>query len=240
MKRPNAVLIAGIAEGFGLALAETFACAGANVIGLARTGRVAIQAAGRVESFGRQYRHIEADLRDPAALERVLVPYVTELDTAIVLAQRFQRGPFLATSAEDFADVFATNCAGAANLARLLLPPMLEHEQEQGKNRGTLIFAGATASLRGGAQFSALAASKFALRGLAQSLAREFGPRGIHVAHLVIDAPIDTPQTAVRFPAGPGPRIDPVSLAQTCLMLSRQPPDCFTHELDLRPAGERF
>lgn len=234
MGKPGTILIAGIAEGFGLALAETFAMAGFDIIGLARSERMAEMAGNRIAAAGRGYRHILADLRQDIEIREALAPHAGDIDTAIVVAQRFLRAPFLETSAEDFTDTFATNCAGAANVARALLPAMLE------KGQGTLIFAGATASLRGSAQFSALAASKFALRALAQALAREFGPRGIHVAHLVIDGAIDTPQTDQRFPGRTGPRIAPMSLAKACLMLARQPPDSFTHELDLRPAGERF
>lgn len=234
MGRPGAVLIAGIAEGFGLALAETFAIAGFDIVGLARSERVAAVAGKRVAAAGRSYRHILADLRRDAAIREALAPHAGDIDTAVVIAQRFLRAPFLETSAADFADTFATNSAGAAHVARALLPAMLE------KGQGTLIFAGATASLRGSAQFAALAASKFALRALAQSLAREFGPRGIHVAHLVIDGAIDTPQTDARFPGRSSPRIDPLSLARACLMLARQTPDNFTHEQDFRPAGERF
>jgi NAD(P)-dependent dehydrogenase (short-subunit alcohol dehydrogenase family) len=234
MGKPGTILIAGIAEGFGIALAETFAKAGFDVLGLARSERVAEVARQSVTVAGRHYQHIRADLRQDDETKRVLAPHAGDISVAIVIAQRFFRAPFLETCHEDFTEAFATNCAGAATVGRVLLPAMLE------KGQGTLIFTGATASLRGGATFSALAASKFALRALAQSLAREFGPRGIHVAHLVIDGPIDTPQTDARFPGGSGPRLDPMSLAKTCLMLARQTPDTFTHELDLRPAGERF
>lgn len=234
MASPGTVLIAGIAEGFGLALAETFASAGFDVLGLARSARVAEVADRKVATAGRRYRHICADLAQDGEVQEALAPRASDIGVAIVIAQRFSRAPFLETSPEDFTANFATNCAGAASVARALVPAMLE------QGRGTLIFTGATASLRGGAGFAALAASKFALRALAQSLAREFGPRGIHVAHLVIDGPIDTPQTDARFPASSGPRLAPMSLAQTCLMLARQTPDTFTLELDLRPAGERF
>lgn len=234
MRAGEKILIAGVAEGFGLAVAQTFAEAGCDILGLARSGRVAQEAANRIARSGRGYRHVEADLADEAGLREGLSPDLGTIGIAIVIAQHFHRAPFLETAPEDWQACLATNCLGAANLARLLLPSMLA------RGSGTLIFAGATASLRGGNGFSALAASKFALRALAQSLAREFGPRGIHVAHLIIDGPIDTPQTDRRFPGRAGARIDPVALANTCLMLARQTPDAFTLELDLRPATERF
>lgn len=234
MSAGEKVLIAGIAEGFGLALAQTFAETGQDILGLARSARVAQEALSCAARCGRAYRHIEADLAEEESLRKGLSPDIERIGTAIVIAQHFCRAPFLETGAQDWQACLATNCLGAVHLARMLLPPMLM------RGSGTLIFVGATASLRGGNGFAALAASKFALRALAQSLAREFGPRGIHVAHLVIDGPIDTPQTDQRFPGRHVQRIAPESLARTCLMLARQPADCFTLELDLRPSEERF
>lgn len=230
----NSIVIAGIAEGLGLALAETFAGEGYDVIGLARSARVAEIADERVSALGRDYHHLEVDLRLPQNVQAALAPHAGRVNAGIVIAQRFLRAPFLETSADDFADAFATNCAGAANVARALLPAMVS------RGSGTLVFTGATASLRGGASFPALSASKFALRALAQSLSREFGPRGIHIAHLVIDGPIDCPQTETRFPGRTDTRMDTLSVARTCLMLAKQTPDAFTQELDLRHAMERF
>jgi NAD(P)-dependent dehydrogenase (short-subunit alcohol dehydrogenase family) len=100
------------------------------------------------------------------------------------------------------------------------------------RGRGTVIFTGATASLRGGAGFAAFAGGKFALRALAQSLARELGPSGIHVAHVVLDGQVG------RDPAGA--KIDPDAVAETYLALHLQPKSAWTHELDLRPSVEKF
>jgi len=169
--------IVGIAEGIGLAVAETFAQAGFDIASMARTSRVADQARQLVSWHGRRYDHYEADCRSTEAVQSVVDGRANGFDVAIVLAHSFLRGPFLKTSSADFCDLMATHCLLAANVARAVLPTM------QAQGQGTLIFLGATASVRGGASFSALAASKFAVRGLAQSLAREFGPQGIHVAH---------------------------------------------------------
>ncbi|MES2686125.1 MAG: SDR family oxidoreductase [Pseudomonadota bacterium] len=112
-------------------------------------------------------------------------------------------------------------------------------------HKGTIIFTGATASLRGGANFAAFAGAKHALRALAQSMARELGPRGIHVAHVVVDGAIDTAFIRDNFPDRYAMKdqdgiVNPDHIADTYWMLHRQPRDAWTHELDLRPHMEKF
>jgi NAD(P)-dependent dehydrogenase (short-subunit alcohol dehydrogenase family) len=112
-------------------------------------------------------------------------------------------------------------------------------------HKGTIIFTGATASLRGSANFAAFAGAKHALRALAQSMARELGPRGIHVAHVVIDGAIDTAFIRENFPERYALKqregiLDPDHIAEMYWMLHRQPRDAWTHELDLRPWMEKF
>jgi len=112
-------------------------------------------------------------------------------------------------------------------------------------HKGTIIFTGATASLRGSAQFAAFAGAKHALRALAQSMARELGPMGVHVAHVVIDGAIDTAFIRDNFPRRYALKdrdgiLNPVHIADQYWMLHRQPRDAWTHELDLRPWIEAF
>jgi len=119
--------------------------------------------------------------------------------------------------------------------ARVMLP----------RQRGTIIFTGATASLRGGSGFSAFAGGKHALRALAQSMARELGPQGIHVAHSIIDGAIDTAFIAERFPERYAMKeqdgiLDPNAIADAYWMLHTQPRSAWTHELDLRPWLEKW
>jgi NAD(P)-dependent dehydrogenase (short-subunit alcohol dehydrogenase family) len=119
--------------------------------------------------------------------------------------------------------------------ARVMLP----------RGHGTILFTGATASLRGGSGFAAFAGAKHALRALAQSMARELGPQGIHVAHVVIDGAIDTPWIKANFPERyklkeRGGILNPDSIAENYWMLHQQPRDAWTHELDLRPSIEPF
>ena len=109
----------------------------------------------------------------------------------------------------------------------------------------TILFTGATASLRGASHFAAFAGAKHALRALAQSMARELGPRGIHVAHVVVDGAIDTAFIRDNFPERFALKaqdgiVNPDHLADNYWMLHQQPRDAWTHELDLRPYLEKF
>jgi short-subunit dehydrogenase len=113
------------------------------------------------------------------------------------------------------------------------------------RGKGTILFTGATASLRGSANFAAFAGAKHALRALAQSMARELGPRGIHVAHVVIDGAIDTAFIRENFPERYALKdqdgiLNPEHIAENYWMLHMQPRDAWTHELDLRPWMEKF
>ena len=113
------------------------------------------------------------------------------------------------------------------------------------RGRGTIVFTGATASLRGGANFAAFAGAKHALRALAQSMARELGPRGIHVAHVVVDGAIDTAFIRDNFPERYALKsqdgiVNPEHIADQYWLLHCQPRDAWTHELDLRPWMEKF
>ncbi len=119
--------------------------------------------------------------------------------------------------------------------ARVMLP----------RGHGTILFTGATASLRGGNGFAAFAGAKHALRALAQSLARELGPQGIHVAHVIIDGAIDPPWIAANFPERHKLKdrdgiLRPDSIAETYWTLHQQPRDAWTHEMDLRPWMETW
>jgi len=113
------------------------------------------------------------------------------------------------------------------------------------RGKGTIIFTGATASLRGGTGFSAFAGAKHALRALAQSMARELGPQGIHVAHSIIDGAIDTAWIKENFPDRYALKdrdgiVNPDAIAEQYWQLHRQDRSAWTHELDLRPWLETF
>jgi NAD(P)-dependent dehydrogenase (short-subunit alcohol dehydrogenase family) len=228
------LLITGIAEGLGAEIAATFARAGYDVLGLSRGDRVSQRVGAAVEQGGGHYTHLPCDITHPADVSLVLRPVAEGIDVLIHNAQLLMIKPFTDMSAGDFEQVWRVACLGAMVSARAVLPHMAA------RRHGTVIFSGATAGLRGGAHFSAFASAKFALRGLAQALAREFGPKGVHVAHVVIDGLIEAPQTDLRFGPAAAGRMDSKSVAQAYLDLAAQNPSAWTQEMDLRPFAEKF
>jgi NAD(P)-dependent dehydrogenase (short-subunit alcohol dehydrogenase family) len=165
---------------------------------------------------------------------RALQADADRIAVAVHNAQSLLIKPFAEISPGEFEQVWRTGCFGAMVVARTVLPAMAA------QGRGVLIFTGATASLRGGANFTAFASTKFALRGLAQALAREYCTSGIHVAHVVLDGLVEGAQTDRRFGPATGARFKPDDVAQIYLQLASQPPSAWTQEIDLRPSAERF
>jgi NAD(P)-dependent dehydrogenase (short-subunit alcohol dehydrogenase family) len=228
------VLLTGVAEGFGAAIAATFAEAGHDVVGMSRTSRSSEHVTQRVEQAGGSYIHLACDIARPADVTAALAPYADRIDVLIHNAHLLAIKPFEATTADEFEQAWRVACLGAMISAQSVIPHMAARQQ------GTIILTGATAGVRGAANFAGFASAKFALRGLAQSLAREYGPKGVHVAHIVLDGLIDAPQTDQRFGPAPSGRMDALSIAQAYLALTTQPPSARTHEMDLRPFSERF
>jgi NAD(P)-dependent dehydrogenase (short-subunit alcohol dehydrogenase family) len=146
-------------------------------------------------------------------------------------------------TARKYFKIWEMACFGGFLNAREVAKRMVAREGDG--HKGTIIFTGATASLRGSANFAAFAGAKHALRALAQSMARELGPRGIHVAHVVVDGAIDTQFIRDTFPQRYALKdqdgiLNPDHIADNYWMLHRQPRDAWTHELDLRPWIEKF
>jgi NAD(P)-dependent dehydrogenase (short-subunit alcohol dehydrogenase family) len=146
-------------------------------------------------------------------------------------------------TARKYFKIWEMACFGGFLNAREVAKRMVQRDGDG--HKGTIIFTGATASLRGGANFAAFSGAKMALRALAQSMARELGPRGIHVAHVVVDGAIDTAFIRDNFPARYALKdqdgiLNPEHIADTYWMLHRQPRDAWTHEMDLRPYMEKF
>ena len=149
----------------------------------------------------------------------------------------------LEESARKYFKVWEMACLGGFLNGREVAKRMVAREGD-GRKR-TIIFTGATASLRGAANFAAFAGAKHALRALAQSMARELGPRGIHVAHVVVDGAIDTEFIRSNFPDRYAMKqqdgiLNPEHIADSYWYLHQQPRDAWTHELDLRPWSEKF
>jgi NAD(P)-dependent dehydrogenase (short-subunit alcohol dehydrogenase family) len=177
------------------------------------------------------------DLTSATEVDRAFAEIETAGGPAEVVlynAHRLELRSSRQTSADVFEAVWRVNCFGAFVVAGRVLPGMVE------RGSGVLLFSGATASVRGGERTAAFASSKFALRGLAQSLAREFGPHGVHVAHVVLDGLIWSAQTRARFSPEEASCMSPDDVAAVLVGLAEQRRSAWTHELDLRPWVERF
>lgn len=236
MKRDPAVaMVAGVGPGLGTALCQTFLASGYRVASLARTPAAAAPLA---RQFGPDaFRPFTCDLTDADSVGEAFSRLEQAWEPASVLI--YNAGEFLAkpigeTSVEAFDHLWAINCRGAFLCASRAATTMLQ------RGSGTIIFSGATAGVKAAAHCSAFGSSKFALRGLAQALARELAPRGVHVAHVVIDGILWTPRTQ-GWPGVEQQRcLDPDAVAETYLHLVRQHRSAWTLELDLRPDVEPF
>lgn len=153
--------------------------------------------------------------------------------TLIYNAGQFLHSKFLKISPSDFVSAWMNNCYGGFLAAQECIPDMLGH------GRGTILFTGATASIRGSSGFAALTVGKAGLRTLSQSLAREFGAQGIHVCHVVIDGKIRDDRSSGAT-NGCETQLNPDDIAQSYWDIAQQAPSAWTLELDLRPSGENF
>jgi NAD(P)-dependent dehydrogenase (short-subunit alcohol dehydrogenase family) len=234
MSAEESVLVAGVGPGLGIALATRFAGEGYSVAMLARSrDRLAALAAQAPERLV----PMPCDVTDPAQVnaafeetERQLGP----LACAIFNAGAYRRGSILDIAPDDFehcwrVGAFAGFLVGQAAAKRMVA-----------RGSGTILFTGETASLRGGANFVNLASPKFALRAVAQSMARELGPRGIHVAHIIIDGQIGGAAGGDDDTRAPDSKLAPDAIAETYLNLHRQHRSAWSQEIDLRPSVERF
>lgn len=225
MAEPVAIVV-GVGPGLGWALAERFAAGGLRVAAAARN---LDKVARLVESSGlSNIKPYSCDATQPAAVQALFTAVGSDLgrpEVVVYNASGFGRASILDITPADFERSWRVGCMGGFLVGQAAARSMLA----QG---GTILFTGATASLRGGANFVNLAVPKFGLRALAQSMARELGPRAIHVAHVIIDGHI-SPETA-------GTTLTPKAIAETYWQLYRQPRDTWTLELDLRPAVEKF
>jgi NAD(P)-dependent dehydrogenase (short-subunit alcohol dehydrogenase family) len=235
-------LIIGAGDATGGAIARRFARAGFDVCVTRRSAdklgelKAAIEAAGGAcHAFGSDARDEDQAVKLFADIEASIGP----IEVCVFNIGGNVRFGITETTSRVYRKVWEM-CAFAGFLAgREAAKAMLPRQ------RGTIIFTGATASLRGGAGFAAFAGGKHALRALAQSMARELGPQGIHVAHSIIDGAIDTAFIQERFPERYALKdqdgiLDPDAIAEAYWMLHTQPRSAWTHELDLRPWLEKW
>ena len=229
------VIIGGLGPGLGLALSNLLIESGYRVAGLSRSERDHSSFTETVDS--EHFITFGCDLSDQTRVSKACQQIEERFGPASVYihnAANLHMQPFIETSPQTFEDLWRAMCLGAVHGAQQVLPAMLE------RHSGTLLFIGATASVKAGAGFSAFGAAKFALRGLTQSLARELGPQGIHIAHVLIDGVMWGERARDRFGMSQDQCIDPAAVAQTCLYLIQQDRSAWTHELDIRPDVETF
>lgn len=224
-------LVVGAGSGLSASLARAFRRDGIAVALAARdTGKLAALCAETdATSFA-------CDATDPAAVERLFAEVETTRgapDVVVYNASSRARGPLVDLAAADVHRTLEVTAFGAFLVAQQAARRMLP------KRHGAILLTGASASVKGYAQSAPFAMGKFALRGLAQSMARELAPQGIHVAHFVIDGGI---RSAARpqDPAQPDALLDPDAIARTYLDILRQPRNAWTWEVELRPWVERF
>ncbi len=238
----SAAIIIGAGDATGGAIARRFAREGLTSICTRRTEEAVVPLVDDIRVSGRKAIGIGCDARDEDQMVALFDRVEQEVGPVEVMVFNIGanvRFPITETTARVYRKVwemaaFAGFLAGR-EAARVMLP----------RGAGTIIFTGATASMRGAAGFSAFAGAKFALRALAQSLARELGPKGIHVAHAVIDGAIDTAFIRDNFPDRYALKdhdgiLNPEAIADAYWMLHTQERSAWTHELDLRPWMESF
>lgn len=227
-------ILIGAGPGTGDALARRFAREGYRLALVSRSGDHADRLAGELD----QAQAFRCDATDPDALKACLGSIRERMGPAGVLlynAGQGQWGTIDETGEPAFEQAWRLNALGLLTASRAVIPDMRD------AGRGSIIVTGATASLRGGARFTAFASAKAAQKSLAESMARHLGPDGIHVALMIIDGVIDTPRTREMLPDKPdGFFLQPAAIAETAWQLVDQPPSAWSFRVDLRPHGESF
>ncbi len=232
-QRPVCALI-GAGPGNGAALARRFADGGYRLALLARDETRLGAIAGTIPGA----QAFACDATNPGSLESVLSVVASAMgpvDTLIYNAGKGVWGDALSVSTEAFEDAWRLNALGCFAAARAVLPSMLD------AGKGSIIIIGATASRRGGASAAAFASAKGAQRLLAESMARAYGPRGVHVALLVLDAIVGEPLMREKLADRPDDFFCmPTDIAETAYAIAHQPRSAWTFELDMRPYGEKW
>jgi NAD(P)-dependent dehydrogenase (short-subunit alcohol dehydrogenase family) len=243
MSSPQPVaLVIGAGDATGGAIAQRFARGGYTACITRRTADKLVPLVERIQAEGGQARGYASDARNEAEVQSLFAGIEAEIGPIEVLV--FNIGANVRFGITETTERVYRKVWEMAALAGFLVGREAARVMRP-RGQGTILFTGATASLRGSAGFSAFAGAKFALRALAQSMARELGPQGIHVAHTVIDGAIDTAFIATNFPEryalkDQGGILDPEAIAEAYWQLHQQPRSAWTHELDLRPWMENW
>jgi NAD(P)-dependent dehydrogenase (short-subunit alcohol dehydrogenase family) len=244
MAAEGVCLIVGVGDGLGSAIARAFVAAGFTVCMTRRARHLdqlealaeeIRQAGGRAHAYGVDAREEEEMVSLFAKVEREVGP----LEVVVFNIGANVRFGIRETTARVFTKVWEMACFAGFLAGREAAKAMVP------RGRGTILFTGATASVRGRDGFSAFAAAKHGLRAVAQSMARELGPQGVHVAHVVIDGAVDgvfirENRDDVDALLERDEILKPDDIARTYVMLHHQPKSAWTHELDLRPWRETW
>jgi NAD(P)-dependent dehydrogenase (short-subunit alcohol dehydrogenase family) len=236
-------LLVGAGDAIGAAVARRFATGGYSVCLARRDAEKSRSVVQEIITSGGIAHAVSTDVRSEEAVQALFAQVEAELgpiEVCLFNAGANVKSSLIETSTKLFSRVWELACYGGFLTGREAARHMVP------RGRGTILFTGATASIRGGSGFAAFAAAKFGLRAVAQSMARELAPRNIHVAHLIIDGAIDSEAIHRRLSAATGtmPDMAPDSLIQTSSVadaywaLHNQSRDGWTHELDLRPYSE--
>jgi NAD(P)-dependent dehydrogenase (short-subunit alcohol dehydrogenase family) len=237
MRGKKSILVVGAGDATGGAIARRFAREGYIACVTRRhadklsplVARITAEG-GSAHAFGSDARKEDEVTKLFAHIEKEIAP----IEVAVFNIGANVRFPITETSARVYYKVWEMGCFGGflmgREAARVMLP----------RGRGSIFFTGATASLRGREGFAAFSGAKHALRALAQSMARELGPQGIHVAQIIVDGAIDTDFIRENFPERYALKdregiVDPEAIAESYWQLHRQPRNAWTHEMDLRP-----
>jgi NAD(P)-dependent dehydrogenase (short-subunit alcohol dehydrogenase family) len=243
---PSAIVIGvGAQRGLGAALCRRFAAEGYHVLVAGRTPEKIAQVVRAITEAGGSAEPVPTDTSREADVvrlfDRAMSPRTDReaADLVVFNAGNNRRVDFREVSVQLFEDFWRVACFGGflvgREAARRLVP----------LRRGTVIFTGASASLRGKPGYAQFAAAKAGLRMIAQSMAREYGPQGVHVAHVVIDGGINGERLRSRRPEaikerGEDGLLDIDAIAEAYWQIHRQRPSAWTHEIDLRPFKEAF
>jgi NAD(P)-dependent dehydrogenase (short-subunit alcohol dehydrogenase family) len=233
MDKPLCIVI-GVGPGNGMNITRRFVDAGYCIAILARRAEALEEfAAGQSDVYP-----FACDMSDPVMIDKTLGNIGEQLGVPHVVVYNAGSGMFggpLDITLEEFEQSWRVNALGLLATSQKLIPDMV------GEGGGHLVIMGATASVRGGAKFTAFSAAKGAQRNLAQSLARSFGPQGIHVALVIIDGVIDIPRTREMMPDKSDECfLQPSAIAESVYQLTLQRSSAWTFELDLRPGSENW
>lgn len=241
MDKRSAIII-GAGDATGGAIARRFAKAGYATVGTRRSADALQPLVAQIQADGGEAYGFGSDARDEDAVIALFEKVETEIAPVDVFVFNIGANvhfPITETTARVYRKVWEmaafSGFLTGREAARHMLP----------RGKGTIIFTGATASLRGGSGFSAFSGAKFALRALAQSMARELGPKGIHVAHSILDGAIDTAWIKENFPERYALKdqdgiLQPDAIAEAYWQIHIQDRSAWTHEIDLRPWMETF